>query len=89
MSDKYSFRDFRNCAQRATGVCECNIPPPKTAYELLMEKQRRYPDITVWFTDEICTRCKFPVYTDGKTKWCSPECKVPGTYSKLQEDYIR
>jgi hypothetical protein len=62
---------------------------PKTAYELLMEKQRKHPDITMWFTEDVCPKCGKDIYTDGKTKWCSPDCRTPGTYAGLQEDYIR
>jgi len=66
-----------------------NFHPPRSAHDLLMEKQRLHPDITIWFTEDVCPVCKKDIYTDGKTRWCSPDCRVPGTYSKLQEDYIR
>lgn len=65
------------------------IPPPKTAYELLMEQRRRNPDVTVWMLDGSCPRCGKAMYTNGQTVWCSPECRVPGTYAAFQEDYIR
>jgi len=58
---------------------------PKSAYELIMKKK----NVTMWFLDENCHDCGKAIYTDGKTKWCSPECKKPGTYAGIQEDYIR
>ena len=63
-----------------------NIPPPKSAEELLALRNR-----TIWFTDDICHLCRMPIFTDGKTKWCKKGCggNQPGTYSKFQEDYIR
>ena len=68
-----------------------NIPPPKSAYDLYMEARKQHVDVTLWFTDETCPLCRMPIYTDGKTKWCKMGCggNQPGTYSKLQEDYIR
>ena len=57
------------------------IPPPKTAYELLMEKKKKQ-DITMWFADEKCERCKHDVYTDGKLFWCSEGCWNNGKRGK-------
>jgi len=58
------------------------IDPPKTAYELLMEKKRRYEkkklDVTMWFTDDKCKECGFDIYTDGKLYWCSENCLQSG-----------
>ena len=65
------------------------IIPPRSAYDLLMEKQRLHPDITIWFTEDVCPACGKDIYTDGKTRWCSPDCRVPGTYAGLQRDYMR
>jgi tRNA(Ile2) C34 agmatinyltransferase TiaS len=62
---------------------------PRSAWELLMEKQRLHPTKTIWFTEEVCPKCGGAIYTDGKIKWCSPDCRVPGTYAALQEDHIR
>jgi hypothetical protein len=68
-----------------------DIPPPKSAYELYMMARKKHADVSLWFTDDICPICRMPIYTDGKTKWCKKGCggNQPGTYSKLQEDYIR
>ena len=44
------------------------IIPPKSAYEILMQKRGE------WFTDGLCTRCKKPIRTDGKSVWCSEGC---------------
>ena len=65
--------------------------PPKSAYDLFMEARLRHAGVTMWFTDDICSICHMPIFTDGKQTWCNEGCKrnQPGTYSKLQEDYIR
>lgn len=89
MSDKCSFRDSTNCAQKATSAREHDIAPPRSAYELIVEKKRLHPERTVWFNGDTCPKCGKYIYTDGATKWCSPECKTPGAYAKLQEDYMR
>jgi len=55
---------------------ESAIPCPKSAYELLMEKQRRCkPDVTVWFTEEKCDVCGSPIFTNGKVFWCKEGCE--------------
>jgi len=68
-----------------------DIPPPKSAYDLYMEARKKHADVSLWFTDDICPICRMPIYTDGKQTWCTEGCMryKPGTYSKLQEDYIR
>jgi hypothetical protein len=56
-----------------------------------MEARRKHDGVNMWFTDEICSICNMPIYTDGKTEWCGKGCKrnQPGTYAGLQEDYMR
>ena len=61
------------------------IPKPKSAYELLMAKQKR-EEITMWFTNDICTECKFPVYTNGKLYWCKRDCINNGKRGKGDRD---
>jgi len=92
MSDKCSFRKALKeglvAMDRRDAVAQrVQISPPKSAYDLLMEKHKR--DKTVWFTDEKCPLCGKDIYTDGKTKWCGERCNPFGTYAALQEDYIR
>ena len=60
--------------------------PPKTAYELMMEKQRLYK--TVWFTNEKCEYCHKDIITDGKLYWCSEDCSYNGLLGKDRKDYM-
>jgi len=63
------------------------IPPPKTAYELLLEKQSKM-QTTMWFNEEHCPECEAPIYTDGKTEWCKAGCINNGTRSIDREGYM-
>ena len=67
----------------------------RTAYDLLMEHNRLHPDVSMWFTGEICKSCGKETRTDGKNIWCISTCikdgsrLSPGTYAGIQEDYMR
>jgi hypothetical protein len=78
------FRDSQNPEE---------MPPPKSPYDLYMEARRKHAGVTIWFIEEDCPVCKTTIFTDGTYKWCGHGCtntkNSPGTYSKLQEDYIR
>jgi hypothetical protein len=60
------------------------LTKPKSAYELMMEANRRKQ--TLMFTDDICPRCQSPIRTDGKTLWCTNGCIHDNKSVKPKED---
>jgi hypothetical protein len=63
---------------------------PKTAYETLMEKKKLHPDITMWFTDELCAECKCPIYTSERPiLWCKEGCINNGKRKPQDRDYMK
>ena len=63
------------------------ISPPKTAHELLLEKQSKTQS-TMWFNGEHCSECEAPIYTDGKLEWCKAGCGNNGTRGIDREGYM-
>ena len=63
------------------------IPPPKTAYELLLETQA-LSKTEVWFNEDHCQECEAPIYTDGKLEWCKAGCGNNGTRGIDREGYM-
>ena len=61
------------------------IPKPKSAYELLLEKQKR-EEITMWFTETHCEVCESPIYTNGKLYWCKEGCIQYGKRGKRDKE---
>lgn len=64
------------------------IQKPRSAYELLMEKQKRLKecDVTMWFIEEHCDECGSPVFTDGKLFYCKEKCINHGKRGKDDPD---
>ena len=83
MSDKCSF--YGNPKDRKENrIRENTIAPPKTPYEILMEKRTR--DKTHWFIDEKCEECGKDIYTDGKLFYCKESCIQNGKRGKTDPD---
>ena len=82
------------CKDGCVKTPSISIPPPKTAYERILEKRRLNKNVV--FTEEHCQDCEAPIYTDGKLFWCSENCcqngkrreKDPGGFGFIS-DLIR
>ena len=61
-----------------------NIPPPKSAEELLALRNR-----TMWITGDRCPKCFDILYTNGTKVWCVNKCNEKGVYEIFQEEYIK
>jgi hypothetical protein len=81
MSDKCSFR-------KSTSFDSIS-EEPKTAYEILMEKKKLHPDITMWFTEQHCPECECPVFTNGVLLWCKEGCINNGKRKPEDKDYMK
>ena len=80
MCDKRSMRSIEYA------MFDTKITKPKSAYALLMEKQRHQQ--TVWFIDEKCETCGKDILTNGEIFWCSESCIQNGTLGKDRKDYM-
>jgi hypothetical protein len=94
MCDKKSLRECKDCLiskyEDPELMCKdgcVKIPPPKTAYELMMAKKKKL-DVTMWFAEEKCNHCGHDVYTDGKLFWCSKGCIQNGKRGKDEKDFM-
>ena len=89
ISDKCSFHGNPQELIDKMNKREMETPcPPKSAYEILMEKQSRIKegDVSIWFLDEECPECKKPLYTDGKLEWCGQGCSNFGKRGRKDKD---
>lgn len=96
MCDKSSYRDAKELIDKMNNrewemVSEhykAEPPKPKTAYELLMEKQKRLKecDTTMWFTDEKCEECGKDVFTDGRIFYCKEMCINHGKRGAMDKE---
>ena len=63
-------------------IQENTITPPKSAYELFMQKRMKEHNMTMWFTDEKCDECGKDIFTDGMIYFCQEGCVQHGKRGK-------
>jgi len=84
MCDKHSFRAVLDKMNKHEQV----MMREASAYDRFMKKQKD-EDITMWFTEQHCSVCESPIYTNGKLYWCKEGCINNGRRRTDDKDYMK